>query len=84
MPFQISSADATARAPMNPGYLFKHRFVGLVNFNFDELLDRAIDDEVGRQNCWMISSDGDSTGNVGPMSVCASRGVSLTARRVTD
>jgi len=41
-------------------HLFKHRFVdAIINFNFDELLDQAIEDEVGRQNCWMIASDGD-------------------------
>ena len=41
-------------------HLFKHRFIDcIINFNFDELLDQAIDDEVSRENYWRIVSDGD-------------------------
>lgn len=45
-------------------HLLKHRFVdAVINFNFDEILDQAIEDEVGRRNCWMIASDGDLPGS---------------------
>lgn len=41
-------------------HLLKHRFIdAIINFNFDELLDQAIDDEVGRENYHRILSDGD-------------------------
>ena len=41
-------------------HLFKHRFIDcIINFNFDELLDQAIDDEVSRENYWRVVSDGD-------------------------
>jgi hypothetical protein len=38
----------------------KHRFVdAIVNFNFDELLDQAIDDELGEGGCYRVVTDGD-------------------------
>jgi hypothetical protein len=41
-------------------HLLKHRFLdAIVNFNFDELLDQAIDDEVGTGNYYRVVSDGD-------------------------
>ncbi|WP_430967326.1 SIR2 family protein [Spongiimicrobium sp. 2-473A-2-J] len=41
-------------------HLFKHRFIDvIINFNFDELLDRAILDEIGEGGFDMILSDGD-------------------------
>lgn len=41
-------------------HLFKHRFIDvIVNFNFDELLDQAIEDELGNGNYHYIISDGD-------------------------
>ena len=41
-------------------HLFKHRFIDvIVNFNFDELLDQAIEDELGNGNFHYIISDGD-------------------------
>jgi hypothetical protein len=44
-------------------HLLKHRFVdAVVNFNFDEILDQAIADEVGHGNYWRIISDGDLPG----------------------
>ncbi len=41
-------------------HLFKHRFIdAIINFNFDEVLDQAIEDELGRENYWKVVSDGD-------------------------
>ena len=41
-------------------HLFKNRFIDvIINFNFDELLDRAIDDEVGVSGYLKVLSDGD-------------------------
>ena len=41
-------------------HLLKHRFIdAIVNFNFDELLDQAIDDELGENGYYRIVSDGD-------------------------
>jgi hypothetical protein len=49
-------------------HLFKHRFVdAIINFNFDEVLDQAIDDEVGEENYWRIVSDGDLQGTMKDM-----------------
>lgn len=46
-------------------HLLKHRFIdAIINFNFDELLDQAIDDEVGRENYHRIVSDGDMPDDV--------------------
>lgn len=40
-------------------HLFKHRFIDvIINFNFDELLDQAIDEELGFSNYNKIISDG--------------------------
>jgi len=42
-------------------HMFKHSFIDvIVNFNFDELLDRAIDEEVGKNNYYHVVSDGDA------------------------
>lgn len=41
-------------------HLLKHRFVdAIINFNFDELLDQAIDDEFGGGEYCKVISDGD-------------------------
>ncbi len=41
-------------------HLFKHSFIDvIINFNFDELLDNAIEEELGRDNYYHILSDGD-------------------------
>ncbi|MDO5972054.1 SIR2 family protein [Flavivirga aquimarina] len=41
-------------------HLFKHRFIDIIiNFNFDELLDQAIEDEIGDGGFDKIISDGD-------------------------
>ncbi len=41
-------------------YLLKNRFIdGIINFNFDELLDEVIDEEVGLGQLLKIVSDGD-------------------------
>lgn len=41
-------------------HLFKHRFIDIIiNFNFDELLDQCIEDEVGENRYISIISDGD-------------------------
>lgn len=41
-------------------HLFKHRFIDIIiNFNFDELLDQAIEDELGKDTFIKIISDGD-------------------------
>jgi hypothetical protein len=41
-------------------HMFKHNFIDVViNFNFDELLDHAIEEEVGLQNYHHILHDGD-------------------------
>jgi len=41
-------------------HLLKHRFLDcIVNFNFDELLDQAIEDELGPGNYYKVISDGD-------------------------
>lgn len=38
----------------------KHRFIdAIVNFNFDELLDQAVDDELGSKGYYRVISDGD-------------------------
>lgn len=40
-------------------HLLKHRFIDVVvNFNFDELLDQAIEEEVGRSQYHYVISDG--------------------------
>lgn len=41
-------------------HLFKHRFIDvIINFNFDELLDEAIYEELGAEGFEMILADGD-------------------------
>jgi hypothetical protein len=41
-------------------HMLKHRFLDvIINFNFDELLDQAIDDELGPEEYYKIISDGD-------------------------
>lgn len=41
-------------------HLLKHSFIdAVINFNFDELLDNAIDDELGSDNYRKVVSDGD-------------------------
>ncbi len=41
-------------------HLFKHSFIDvIINFNFDEILDQAIKEELGRDNYHYIISDGD-------------------------
>jgi hypothetical protein len=41
-------------------HLFKHKFIDIIiNFNFDELLDNAIEDELGEGMYHRIVSDGD-------------------------
>jgi SIR2-like domain len=46
-------------------HLLKHRFIdAIVNFNFDELLDQAIDDELGRYGYYRVISDGDCPDNI--------------------
>lgn len=41
-------------------HMLKHRFIdGIISFNFDEVLDQALDDEIGPENYWRIASDGD-------------------------
>jgi hypothetical protein len=41
-------------------HLLKHRFIdAIINFNFDELLDQALDDELGVGNYLRIVFDGD-------------------------
>lgn len=41
-------------------HLFKNRFIDvIINFNFDEFLDNALDDELGRDGYEKILSDGD-------------------------
>jgi hypothetical protein len=41
-------------------HLFKHRFVDvIINYNFDELLDQAIEEELGNSQYFKILSDGD-------------------------
>lgn len=43
-------------------HLFKHSFISvIINFNFDELLDQAIEDEMGNQKYIKILHDGDCT-----------------------
>lgn len=44
-------------------HLLKHRFIdAVVNFNFDELLDQAIEEEIGRGQYHYVLSDGDCRG----------------------
>lgn len=41
-------------------HLLKHRFIdAIINFNFDEILDQALDDELGQENYYRIVSDGE-------------------------
>ncbi|MEO9477051.1 MAG: SIR2 family protein [Cyclobacteriaceae bacterium] len=41
-------------------HLFKNRFIDvIINFNFDEFLDQAIEDEIGKDGYDIILSDGD-------------------------
>lgn len=43
----------------------KHRFIdAIVNFNFDELLDQAINDEIGQGGYYRVISDGDCPGDL--------------------
>ena len=52
-------------------HLLKHRFVdAIINFNFDELLDQAIDDELGVDNYHRIVSDGDCSDDILLMDDC--------------
>ena len=47
-------------------HLLKHRFIdAIVNFNFDELLDQALDDELGHYGYYRVISDGDCPENLG-------------------
>lgn len=42
------------------GHLFKHRFIDvIINFNFDEILDNVIEEEMTGSDYWRIFSDGD-------------------------
>jgi hypothetical protein len=42
------------------GHMLKHRFIDVViNFNFDELLNQAIDEELGQSDKHYVVSDGD-------------------------
>jgi len=42
-------------------HLFKHKFIDcIINFNFDEVLDRAIDDEINQGEYYKVISDGDA------------------------
>lgn len=46
-------------------HLLKHRFVdAIVNFNFDELLDQAIEDEVTQGSYTKVITDGDLSGDI--------------------
>ncbi len=41
-------------------HMIKHRLIdALINFNYDEILDNAIEDELPDKNYWYIYSDGD-------------------------
>ncbi len=41
-------------------HMFKHSFIDvIINFNFDELLDNAIEEELGKENYFNVLSDGD-------------------------
>jgi hypothetical protein len=41
-------------------HMFKHSFIDvIINFNFDEMLDNAIDEELGKENYFHVISDGD-------------------------
>lgn len=41
-------------------HLFKHSFIDvIINFNFDELLDQTIEEELGEGNYYKVVSDGD-------------------------
>jgi hypothetical protein len=45
-------------------HLLKHRFIDtIINFNFDEILDQAIGDELEEGNYWRVVSDGDLPGS---------------------
>ncbi len=49
-------------------HLLKHRFIdAVINFNFDELLDQALDDEIGPGNYYRIVTDGDCTDRIEEM-----------------
>jgi len=46
-------------------HLLKHRFIdAIINFNFDELLDQSIEDELGNSDYYKIISDGDCPDNL--------------------
>lgn len=41
-------------------HMFKHSFIDvIINFNFDEILDQALEEELGKENYFHILSDGD-------------------------
>jgi len=47
-------------------HLLKHRFIdAIISFNFDEVLDQAVEDELGPDNYWRIVSDGDLPSDTG-------------------
>lgn len=46
-------------------HMLKHRFVdAIINFNFDELLDQSIEDEIGKLNYLHVVSDGDCPADI--------------------
>lgn len=49
-------------------HLFKHRFIdAIINFNFDEILDQAIEDEMEYSSYEKIISDGDISDDISKM-----------------
>lgn len=46
-------------------HLLKHRFIdAIINFNFDEILDQALDDELRSDGYYSVRSDGDCPGDI--------------------
>ena len=46
-------------------HMFKHRFIDvIINFNFDETLDQAIEDEMSQGDYYEVISDGDSPNEI--------------------
>jgi SIR2-like domain len=51
-------------------HLFKHRFIDvIINFNFDETLDRAITDELCQGDYYKVISDGESPNDINDLMI---------------
>ncbi len=51
-------------------HMFKHRFIDvIINFNFDEILDRAIEDELCQADYYKVISDGNCPNDINKLMI---------------